>query len=253
MPFFVLEPTAQLPRHVPPGRAETVPLGGVFVLPASAWDFEEDIQAISNRISTAPWAPIVLIEDTPTLPRGLGVEAPWVFAQAVDIIRVTSMPLNGIARPERLLEAARHAGSREDLRSDVQRTVGDIWRTVRARKPDHAAMGALIARRFDRALGEAIAAHLCGKSGAPFLARWCARTGLPSPRQWRTLHRLIVAVSLAQRTGWSQSAAAAEIGLAARSVSVGCRDYFGLSWQEAVSMLAWEGLLEGAIRRLGRL
>lgn len=92
MSLFVLPPSASVPAPLPPEGQEPVAPGGVFFVPASTWVFEEDIEPLLAAIRAAPWAPLVIVEDVPEMPRGLGGDAIYLFAQAPDIVRVSPPP-----------------------------------------------------------------------------------------------------------------------------------------------------------------
>jgi hypothetical protein len=253
MSLFVLPPSASAPLPLPPEGQEPVAPGGVFVVPTSTWRFEEDIESLLAAIQAAPWAPLVIVEDTAELPRGLGAEAPWLFAHAANLVRV---PPPARCSPE--LRPALLAGRGSVLTTrfeeaeiflPVEVMVGAVWCAIGSRPvPDSQAFGRVAAKRWGDEIGDPLAAVLESGRADALLSRRFAKLRLPPPRQWAALSKLVAAVTLARQRGWSQAAVADFVGISARSLSIGCKSQLGCGWSRATAFGAWEGVVEQFLR-----
>lgn len=92
-----------------------------------------------------------------------------------------------------------------------------------------------------------VEAALAGERSAR-LRRAAHRVGPLTPADWGALWTYIRAISMAHRYGLTQEKTAFRLGTAARTLWLWSTNFAKLNWKDAVSLRAWEPVLEVTLR-----
>ncbi|HRP07248.1 MAG TPA: hypothetical protein PLL69_02055 [Gemmatimonadales bacterium] len=203
---------------VPISGGAPLPLGSVLVVQAAGWEATIHFPGLAAAHRASPWAPLVIV----------GPSAPLI-----DLLPLILGSLKALH-----VEPANDGGE----------LASSIWQTVRRRPPPGQQE---IAWHCGLQLGQSpadlIAAAL-GGAAYRSLRRRLREMHFAPPVTWQRRFKVLHALSLAWGRQWTETSAAAEVGIASETLSRACRRCFGLTWPGLIRIGTWEGALEQALR-----